>query len=430
MKHESAELTRKLSQGSEEEATTYGFSSTSLTLYRCRDFISVKRAVASIFETYRNLLPKSTHAKILVKPNLHMDLNSLMGNTTDLRIIISIIEELKKRGYENIVIGDGTNCGMDRFGIDVLGRLGIRAIAHKYHIHAADLNQGPYQVVVLGDGLKAKVADICLNADFFINIPKIKTHRLATMSVALKSLIGCFQKMDKRKIHLALHDNIVKMNEVIRPHLLIVDGLIAKEGQGPAWGKPRRLDVLLAGTSPFLMDAFCARLIGFDLNEIEYLKIAASKGHLVEPDMEKLNEIKPLAYLKRATPQRLVNFLALPMLDPIRNFVRPFTDMKLISKMLYLFRIREDRYVQKDAKIDKMYVDRKACNRCEHCLDFCPMGLPLIQEGFDFEQSDCIKCLYCYFICPQEAIVVEGNLGFIERAAKEYGEDIKKLVAA
>jgi ferredoxin len=220
------------------------------------------------------------------------------------------------------------------------------------------------------------------------------------------------------------------MNEVIRPHLFIVDGLIAKEGQGPAWGEPKRLDILLAGTSPFLMDAFCARLIGFELDEIEYLKIAVSKGHLMKQDVAKLNEVRPLAYLKRATPQRFVNFLALPVLDPIRNFVRPFTDVRLISAMLYLFRIREDMYVQKDAKIDKMYVDRNACNRCEHCLDFCPMGLPLTQEGFDFDQSDCIKCLYCYFICPREAIVVEGDLGFLERAAKDYGENIRRLVAS
>ena len=133
---------------------------------------------------------------------------------------------------------------------------------------------------------------------------------------------------------------------------------------------------------------------------------------------------------ERATPQRLVNFLALPILDPIRNLVRPFTDVRFISAMLYLFRIREDMYVQKDAKINKMYVDRNACNRCEHCLDFCPIGLPLTQEGFDFDQNDCIKCLYCYFICPREAIVIEGDLGFLERAAKDYGEDIRKLVAS
>ena len=429
MNRKTAEQSVRPMKESQEGSTTFRFSATSLTLYRCSESQRIKQAVASIFDMYQSILPESAHAKILVKPNLHMDLNSLMGNTTDLRVIIAIIEELKKRGYENIVIGDGTNCGMDRFGIDVLGRLGIKAIAHKFKIYAADLNQGPYQVVTLERGLKAKVADICLNADFFINVPKIKTHRLATMSVALKSLIGCFQKMDKRKIHVALHRNIVKMNEVIRPHLFIVDGLIAKEGQGPAWGEPRRLDILLAGTNPFLMDAFCARLIGFGLEEIEYLKFATSKGHLGKQDVVKLNEVQPLACLKRATPQRFVNILALPVLDPIRNLVRPITDVRLISHILYFFRIREDMYIQKEAKINKMYVNRDACNRCGHCQDFCPMRLPLMQEGFDFNQSDCIKCLYCYFICPKEAIVVEGDLGFLERAVRDYGSHIRKLVA-
>ncbi len=63
-----------------------------------------------------------------------------------------------------------------------------------------------------------------------------------------------------------------------RRYLTIVDGIIAGEGEGPLGATPVRAGVLVGGTDPVVVDAVCARLIGFDPARIP--QIARANGLL------------------------------------------------------------------------------------------------------------------------------------------------------
>ena len=79
----------------------------------------LRQAVAEVLDTSSAALPARSGASFLLKPNLNNDLCALTGNSTDLRLLAAAIEALQRRGYTNIVVGDGPNIGAYRKGIDV-----------------------------------------------------------------------------------------------------------------------------------------------------------------------------------------------------------------------------------------------------------------------------------------------------------------------
>lgn len=59
----------------------------------------------------------------------------------------------------------------------------------------------------------------------------------------------------------------------------VVDGIVAGEGNGPMEATPKACGMIVAGASPVLVDAICARLMGFDYRKIPLIANAFSKNH-------------------------------------------------------------------------------------------------------------------------------------------------------
>jgi uncharacterized protein (DUF362 family)/ferredoxin len=373
-------------------------------------------------------LPAQPDARILLKPNLNNDLCALVGNSTDLRVLAALIRVLQERSYTNITIADGPNIGIYRKGIDVFGRLGVRALAGHFAVQLLDLNQAPAAEVELITG-PVRVAEICLQADCFISLPKIKTHAEAGMSAAVKNLMGCVVGTDKRLMHAALAANLVRLNEVVKPGLIVVDGLIGMEGNGPGDGRPKRLDLLLLGADPFLLDLLIARLVGLDREGIPYLSIARQKGHIGGQEIARVDEIEPIAHFEPPPPRSpATRLLDHRLLAGIRDLTRPIHGSEAARRLLYRLGIIQDVYEQAEARVERLALDRRACDECGRCLAVCPTELPVTAPGFDFWASpDCLRCLYCAFACPREAITIEGEPGYLEAHLERYGEAMRSL---
>src|SRR3989344_5474285 len=254
-------------------------------LEKCNNAKEAFSFIDKILDNYE--LPKNKNAKIVLKPNLNNDMNALIGNSTDLRVIVGVIKALQKRKYTDITIADGPNCGIDHMNINVFKRLKIDKIAEFFNVKLVNLNKSDYEIVDLKTG-KAKIGKIILENDFLINLPKIKTHIEVGMTICMKNFVGCYQALDKRNIHDSLVENIVRMNEIKKPDLNIVDGLIAMEGNGPAAGIPKKLNFVLVGENSFITDLLCMKLFGFDLNYVPYLKLSIEKGHIKKEDLDYL----------------------------------------------------------------------------------------------------------------------------------------------
>src|SRR3989344_5299875 len=141
---------------------TYNFTD-KVYLENCNNVKEVFSFIDKTLENYK--LPKNKNAGIVLKPNCNNDMNSLIGNSTDLRFIISVIKALQKRKYKNITIAEGPNCGIDHMGIDVFKRLRLDKVAEMYGVKLINLNKSEYEIVDLVTG-KAKIGKSILENDF------------------------------------------------------------------------------------------------------------------------------------------------------------------------------------------------------------------------------------------------------------------------
>ncbi len=406
-----------------------------VSILKCEGTQQIREKIGEELQKHIHLFPKSRSAQILLKPNLNSNMNALTGNTTDLRILVAVIEFLKEQRYRNIIIGEGTSSGFYRNRINVFSRLKVDRLAEQYNLKIVDLNYAQPTRINFENGVEAKVAKICKVADFFINLPKLKMHFETTMSVALKSLVGCLVGLEnKQKVHYSLFKNIIHLNEIIQPDLHIVDGLIAMEGRGPSNGTPIKIDLILIGKDPFLIDLVCAKLAGVDYESIPTLQIAKEWGYLTQEHSQYVNSLglshcarkfkapKVNSLVRFVNNQRWQKYFINIRLAP---GVNSFFNLEIVGRLLKLIGLRQDVFVMEDTEIDNIYVvDNKKCNDCTKiCSDYCPMGLMPVQVG-NVERG-CIHCLYCYLVCPQEAIKFEGKLGFLSEQIRQYDKFVR-----
>jgi uncharacterized protein (DUF362 family)/ferredoxin len=407
-----------------------------ISVVECHDTMEIREKVDAIFRENVGLLPVSKSARILIKPNHNSNMNALTGNTSDLRVLAAIIRSLQKIGYRNIAIGEGTSSGFYHNKINAFSRLKTAELTKKFDVEIVDFNYSDFEVVDFGDGLKAKVANECLNADFFISVPKIKMHAEAGMTAALKSIVGCLVGLDKRKIHNKNYfANILKLNEKIKPDFYIVDGLIAMEGNGPSAGTPVKMDLILAGSDPMLMDLAIAKLIGYGYDEVPYLKLAKELGKISNDYFEYINRLNldnVKKSFKRPNPNMFFVVINHPRTFRFFTWLRYsrlldwFFSLKIVIKILHFLHFTQDLYVDEEAEIVRIIIDKEKCNGCKECAKYCPMGLNLPDQ---LEANGvCIKCLYCYSVCPKKAIRLEGKLGFFASQIDKYDRVIREMI--
>ena len=386
--------------------------------------------------TYKDLLPSSKDAQILLKPNLNSNMNALTGNTTDLRILSVLIRFLQKEGYKKIVIGEGTNSGFYRNKIGVISRLKVDELGKYYGVEVKDLNYSEPYEIEFSDGIKAHVAKECIESDFLINLPKLKTHFEVGMSVCLKNLMGCLVGQEnKKKTHLDLAENILRINENVKPQLHIVDGLVAMEGLGPTRGIPIRMDTILIGTDPYLIDLMCAQIAGFDFRKIKTLYLAEKKSLLTSSHHR---------FVESLNLNRIKRKFAPPKAGPLATFIHSPRRQKYFLKarntkifsylastrwfgfLLFKTGLRQDVFLSNDMHCDELSLSQENCDRCGICTDVCPLGLDLPVYLTDMDDQ-CIGCMYCFCVCSAKAIQFKGEFGFFSEQLRQYDTIVKTL---
>jgi uncharacterized protein (DUF362 family) len=68
-----------------------------------------------------------------------------------------------------------------------------------------------------------------------------------------------------------IHRNIVELAKRTWPDLVVLDGFVCMEGDGPIDGSPVHLKTVIASADPVKADGLAARLIGIEPEEIGYL---------------------------------------------------------------------------------------------------------------------------------------------------------------
>ena len=115
---------------------------------------------------------------------------------------------------------------------------------------------------------RASVIEPLLDAEYLINLPKLKTHGMVGYSGAVKNLFGAVPGLQKPELHCRFPEKedfshmLVDICAFLKPDLSVLDGIWAMEGNGPTGGSRREMGLLAASASPYALDVCGAALTG------------------------------------------------------------------------------------------------------------------------------------------------------------------------
>jgi len=237
----------------------------------------------------------SREKPILIKPNYINSKHPSTGITTDSRVVEGIVKFLRQRKIREIIIGEGSG-RTDTFRAFKVA--GIDAVAERWGVGLVDLNKDEFVEVYPPDPLsleKVKVAKTALES-IIISVPKLKPHRIATVTLSLKNMMGALAS--KGTMHKRLSKNIADLASVIRPSISVVDGIIAGEGHETS-GNPVEMNLVIAGTDPVAVDAVGAAVMDILPTDVKHLILAEKKG-LGTCDLEEITVVgEPVEKVKR-----------------------------------------------------------------------------------------------------------------------------------
>lgn len=396
----------------------------------------IRTRVQQILAHVGDRLPEDRQARIVVKPNLNNDLVALTGNSVDLRVLAALLTGLVDLGYTHVTVADGSNVGIERRDIDTFARLRVDRLCRRFGVHMVDLNRDPGARLPLHDEAEPRIGRTVQESDYLISVPKVKTHAEAALSCAMKNWVGIAVGQDKRHLHYDLNRNIHAINQAIRPDLVVVDGVVGMEGNGPGDGDPFRLGLLAVASDAFLNDLCICRLVAHPWQQVPALVYASQEGDVDENLAHAVERALPaLRPIVRPPPRsRLAILSEAPQLAWLKRMVRPFVERPKVAETAYRLGIIQDVYSRADDTLRVTGRWSERCQRCTRCEEVCPLGLD--PGGLDpgatadgTEPEDCIQCLYCWFVCPEDAIRVEGEQNHLTRQVARYRDTISALFA-
>lgn len=212
---------------------------------------------------------------VLIKPNLSA-IWSDPGEITHPKLISSLIKYLQKFNCK-IIIGETDNLGPSdkpwNFD-DIIKHSGYDIFRGLPNVEIIDFEKQE-QIIKKVDDLVLSIPKIFSEIDYYINVAKIKTHWQASVTLSLKNQMG-IMPMNTRKIfhREGLEESIAKLSKVIKPDLVIIDGVEGMEGQAPHWGELKKSNMIIVGTDMIRTDSLASYLMGFDPEKILHINLA------------------------------------------------------------------------------------------------------------------------------------------------------------
>ncbi len=217
---------------------------------------------------------------ILLKPNLVEYLPGKEVNTHPM-LVGAAAECFLRLGAKSVVVGEGP--GHQRDTEFLLSESGLADQLKARKVAFVDLNRDELIKIPLESGHTGLnylwLPRAVVEADVVVSMPKIKTHHWAGVTLSMKNMFGIVPGLKygwpKNILHWkGIHESIMDICGSIPIGLVIADGVLCMEGNGPLHGEARKLGVIVIGDDPVAADATMVRLIGLRPERIPYLEQA------------------------------------------------------------------------------------------------------------------------------------------------------------
>ena len=336
--------------------------------------------------------------KVLLKPNM-LSAKPPEAVVTTHPALVRVVAELAREAGGEVMIGDSPGLGSFK---SVAERSGIKQAAEESGARLAPFDD-VLEVQGAGTFKRIVIARAYWEADKIINLPKLKTHEMMTMTCAVKNLFGAVVGTGKAAWHLKAGTSrelfarlLLEIFLLKKPALNIVDAVVAMEGNGPGSGDTVHVGALLAGINPVAVDKVAARLAGIPVEllpverEAEEMKLPGTRWDDIEMIGDRLELFSHHPF---KLPAGLDTQFGLPrfLKHGLRNHLMPWP------------------------------AAGKNCVLCGVCRDACPPEAISIKESaLSVDNGRCIRCWCCRELCPHNAM--EQRQGMLLKFVSAFGK--------
>ena len=357
---------------------------TRCAITRCNDYspLSLDTALRTIIDNTD--FPEVNGKVVFIKPNILSDSLPEKAITTDARAVEALINILKEKGAEKIILGDspGTQTGKLSLRLSSFDKTAERTGAviqdfrESNRIHEID-------------GLKIPMAAALDNSDVVISFAKFKTHQLMSATGAVKNMFGTIPGLNKSPMHFRYRTPesfarfIMQVFSECHVDYAFIDAVIGMEGPGPGNGDPRHVGLMMGSENAYSLDKAEAMIMGYESVSLIATAEKAEPGitdadyPLLKPEDIIIRDYKRIGEGKKNTLRSIVGATI------INAFHRHGSDRP------------------------RPIFDADKCKVCSRCVEICPAKALSIKDGHvSFEKKKCITCYCCHEVCPFDAIKV------------------------
>jgi len=351
-------------------------------------------------------------AKVSIKPNIvfwarHIPFPK-WGVLTTSRVVEDMVILLKERGIEEITIleGIGTYDPRDQeIPAHAFENLGYNVLKKRYGVKVLNVFERPFKKMDLGAGVMLNFNEDVLQSDFLVDLPVLKTHSQAVVSLGIKNLKGLIDVPSRKKCHSPnpkkdLNYMIARLANRIPSSLTLLDGIYTTE-RGPYFeGRLRRSNILIASSDIFSADKVGAKVLGYDPCEVPHLVHAAKDfGRPVD-----LSDVEVVGERIEAVASR-------------HEYAFPYTDDGTLPK-----------------PFEKLGIKGLSCRKydhtiCTYCSGFTTVLLRAIADAWREEPWDDVEILTGKIMKPTPGKKKTILIGKCMVQANKNNADIKEMIA-
>ncbi|HPS58259.1 MAG TPA: DUF362 domain-containing protein [Spirochaetota bacterium] len=365
------------------------------------DIVSVRKCISydldEVYAAVKNGL-EDTGFKIKQGTSVLLKPNILAQNTPDQcatthPAVVDAVCRIFSESRCSITIGESSafyQGGGTREGFVTSG---IAAVAEKYSAALLPFEATRLRRIETGKALNPfYISGAAFSFDLVVNIPKMKVHRLARYSGAVKNNYGFIPGGTKQVYHKLFQCRsdykefwgipLADVYEAVRPGLNIMDAVYGLDEDGPAAsGEPKQTGLLLVSDNGAALDVVACRIMGFDPQWVPAVREVLNRGMTDAAKIRIIGEVPSIPYVK------------LPDEEPKTGLSKKIDD--------FMF----------DQFIVEPRLDEDECNKCGVCIQNCAVSaIKSGDEGYPgFIYDKCIYCYCCSEYCPNKAIYLHGG---------------------
>jgi uncharacterized protein (DUF362 family) len=229
---------------------------------------------------------------ILLKPRAGQPLLPETGGSTHPKVIEAAIDWFHENHAKSIAVAECPALGICA---EKAFLTSLATLCEKKNVALIDIDHYSRIWLDIFDGTaldRITATGLLVDYDFIVSIPTMSTCGNDGVALSLENLVGLVPRHHKLLFHHQVHTNVndqavgsrdtllADLARVLYPDMVIIDGIIGMEGDGPCNGRPKNAGLIVAGDDALFADKIASELMGINPAEIQHFnRVDNLPGH-------------------------------------------------------------------------------------------------------------------------------------------------------